>query len=138
MLNTLGFDLAAAHRFFSVDCFTKAWELIEKPSRASEEDQEMIRLNQVSLWHWTQREDCTDRNLSIGYWQASRIHALLRQSENSLRYGQLSLEHSSEQDPFTRGYAYEALARDEAESRQSEAGGRVRGGSPPLRRAGSG
>lgn len=113
MLNTPGFDLAAAHRFFSADCFNKAWELIARLSRTSEEDQEMIRLNQASQWHWTQREDCTDHNLSIGF-QASRINALLRQAENSRRYGQLSLEHSSEQEPFTRGYAYEALARAEA------------------------
>lgn len=113
MPNTPGFDLAAAHRYFSADCFNKAWELIEKAERTSAEVQQMIRLNQASMWHWTQREDCTDRNLSIGYWQASRIHALLRQAENSRRYGQLSLEHSSEQEPFTRGYAYEALARAE-------------------------
>lgn len=114
MPNAPDFDLQAAHRYFSAHCFNTAWELIEKSHRTPEEDQTMIRLNQASMWHWTQREDCTDRNLSIGYWQASRIHALLRQAENSRRYGQLSLEHSSEQEPFTRGYAYEALARAEA------------------------
>ena len=107
------FDLAAAHRFFSADCFNKAWALIEKPDRTPEEDEEMIRLNQASVWHWSQREDCTRRNLSIGYWQASRIQALLGRAEEARRYGRLSLEYSQQEPPFFLAYAYEALARAE-------------------------
>jgi hypothetical protein len=65
MTQPQSFDLAAAHRFFSADCFNKAWELIEKPDRTQEEDEAMIRLNQASLWHWSQREECASRNMSI-------------------------------------------------------------------------
>ena len=111
MPNAPDFDLQAAHRYFSAHCFNTAWELIEKPHRTPEEDQIMIRLNQASMWHWTQREDCTDRNLSIGYWQASRIYAVLGEAENAQKYAQLSLDRSSPEEPFYRGYAYEALAR---------------------------
>jgi hypothetical protein len=107
------FDLAAAHRFFSVDCFHKAWDLIEKPDRTPEEDEAMIRLNQASIWHWTQREDCAGRNLSIGYWQASRIHALLGRVDEARRYGHLCLQYSRPEPPFFLAYAYEALARAE-------------------------
>lgn len=106
-------DQAAAHKFFSANCFNKAWELIDKTDRTPDEDQQMIRLNQASMWHWTQREDCTDKNLSIGYWQASRIYALLGQADNARSYGQLSLEYSKDQAPFYGGYAHEALARAE-------------------------
>lgn len=108
------FDLAAAHRFFSADCFNKAWALIEKSERTPEEDEEMVRLNQASLWHWSQREDCARRNMSIGYWQASRIHALLGWADEARRYGQLCLQYSREEPPFFLAYAYEALARAEA------------------------
>jgi hypothetical protein len=107
------FNIAAAHRFFSADCFNKAWELLDKPERSPEEDEEMLRLNQASIWHWTQREDCTSRNLSIGYWQASRIHAVLGRAGEARRYGQLCLEHSRQEPPFFLAYAYEALARAE-------------------------
>jgi hypothetical protein len=107
-----GFDEAAAHRFFSTECFNRAWELIEKRGRTSEEEEEMIRLNQASLWHWTQREDCTDTNLAIGYWQASRIHAVLGRADEARHYGHLSLLRSR-QAPFLEAYAYEALARAE-------------------------
>jgi hypothetical protein len=107
------FDRTAAHRYFSANCFNKAWTLIDKEDRTPEEDQQMIRLNQASIWHWTQREDCTHKNMSIGYWQASRIFALLGQADNARDYGQLSLDYSKDQAPFYRGYAHEALARAE-------------------------
>ena len=107
------FDRAAAHQYFSADCFNQAWELIDKADRTPEEDQQMIRLSQASMWHWTQREDCTDKNMSIGYWQASRIYALLEQPANAREYGQLALNTSKEQAPFYQGFAHEALARAE-------------------------
>jgi hypothetical protein len=109
------FDVGAAHQYFSTDCFSKAWDLIEKTDRTPEEDEEMIRLNQASIWHWTQRDDCTPTNLSVGYWQASRVYAILRQVDNARRYGQLCLDASQGEDvpPFYLGYAYEALARAE-------------------------
>lgn len=108
------FDVQAAHRYFSAACFNQAWELIEKPDRTPAEDEEMIRLNLASMWHWTQRADVTARNLSVGYWQASRIYALLGQADNARRYGQLSLDAGQGEAPFFVAYAYEALARAEA------------------------
>ncbi len=105
------FDVSEAHRYFSADCFNKAWELIEKTNRTPAEDEEMIRLNQTSLWHWTQRDDCKGTNISIGYWQASRIHAILGRAEEARRYGQLCLEHSRQESPFLQAYANEALMR---------------------------
>lgn len=116
MAKKADFDVQAAHKYFSVQCFNQAWNLIEKPDRTPEEDEQMIRLNQASHWHWTQREDCTKTNLSVGYWQASRIYAILGQADNARRYGQLCLDHSRGDDvpPFYLGYAYEALARAES------------------------
>ena len=107
------FDVAAAHRFFAVDCFNKAWELIEKADRTPEEDEQMLRLNQASIWHWTQREDCTNKNMSIGYWQTSRIYALLGRTNEARHYGQLFLHFSQQESPFLLAYANEALARAE-------------------------
>jgi tetratricopeptide (TPR) repeat protein len=111
MKNEPTFDKEAAHKFFSASCFNSAWELIEKSARTAEEDEQMIRLAQASVWHWTQRADVTNKNLSIGYWQLSRVYALAGQPDNALRYGHLCLEVSREETPFCLGYAYEALAR---------------------------
>jgi hypothetical protein len=110
------FDVDAAHRHFSAECFNQAWELMDKPNRTAAEDEEMIRLSLASTWHWTQREDCAPTNMSVGYWQTSRIYAMLGQADNARRYSQLCLEASQGEDipPFYLGYAYEALARVES------------------------
>lgn len=117
------FDQSAAHKFFATDCFNKAWDLIDKPERTAEEDEEMVRLSLTSHWHWTQRDDCSQTNISVGYWQTSRIYALLGQADNALRYGQLCLIVSQQANvpPFFLGYAYEALARAESLSGDSPA-----------------
>ena len=115
MTNKPDFDIVAAHKYFAVSCFNGAWDLIDKPDRTVAEDEEMLRLAMASVWHWTQRPDRTPENLSVGYWQVSRIYAILRRAEDARRYGQLSLEASQAEGvgQFYRGYAFEALARAE-------------------------
>ena len=108
------FDAEQAHKVFSATCFNKAWELIDKTDRTPEDDEQMIRLAQASLWHWSQRPDCTPKNMSIGYWQASRIYAILGQADNARHYAQLSLDVTPPDEPFCLGYAREALARAES------------------------
>ncbi|WP_010581719.1 hypothetical protein [Schlesneria paludicola] len=107
------FDVTAAHRLFAANCFNEAWEFIEKRDRTRDDEEQMLLLAYASMWHWSKRPDCTPAKKSIGCWQVSRIHAILGRADESRRYAQLSLEHSSEEDPFLVGYAYEALARAE-------------------------
>jgi hypothetical protein len=110
------FDVDTAHRYFSSTCFNQAWDLMDKPERTPEEDEEMLGRGMASFWHWKQRPDQTPTNLSVGYWQLSRIYALLGQADNSRRYGLRCMEVSRGDDvaPFFLGYACEALARAEA------------------------
>ncbi len=109
------FDIDAAHKYFSAHCFNHAWDFIEKPERSEGEADQMLWLSRASLWHWTQRKDHTAKNLSVAYWQASRVFALLKQADNARHYGKLSLQEAEQGglDPFHRGYAFEALARAE-------------------------
>ncbi len=110
------FNLGDAHHWFSVECFNRAWDLIDKKQRTPEEDEEMIRLSLASAWHWTQRPDCTDVNRSISLWQNSRVYALARQADNARRYAQMcmAISRGKEIPPFFLAYAYEALARAES------------------------
>lgn len=105
------FDIKAAHKYFSAHCFNRAWDLIEKADRSPEEDRLMVALNQASLYHWSQRPDCTDQNRSVGYWQASRIQAILGNAVEAQHYAEICLSFSHDLEPFFLGYAYEALAR---------------------------
>lgn len=105
------FDLREAHLYFSAHCFNSAWDLMDKPSRSDEETEQMIQRCLASLWHWAQRDDCSDQSLSIGYWQAARVFALAGDAARARYYGELCLERSRDLEPFYLGYAYEALAR---------------------------
>lgn len=107
------FEIEAAHRHFSTDCFNRAWDLIEQEERTEEEDEQMLHLSLASLWHWQQRPDRTAKELSIGYWQVARIYALIGRSDNARWYADRCLEvtESASLPPFYMGYAFEALAR---------------------------
>lgn len=105
------FDVAAAHKYFAAHCFNAAWDLIDKASRTPEEERTMVALNQASIYHWQNRPDCTNENLSVGYWQASRIQSLLGNAAEATRFAEVCLRYSGGLEPFYVGYAYEALAR---------------------------
>jgi hypothetical protein len=107
----LEFNIADAHRYFAAHCFNSAWDLIEKTDRSAEDDRLMVLLNQASIYHWSQRPDCNNQRLSIGYWQASRIQALLGNAAEARRHAETCLSLSRDLAPFYRGYAQEALAR---------------------------
>lgn len=102
---------AEFHRKFSAKCFNDAWGLIDKPARSESENREMLLLAYAALWHWTQRDDCAAKNVSVGWWQVARIHALLGEPQSAYRAGEASLTYAKEQPPFYAGYAHEALAR---------------------------
>ncbi len=104
-------DEAAAHRHFSRACFNGAWMLIEKTDRTPADDEAMILMSQASLWHWSQRPDCGDRQWSVGYWQASRVRALVGHGAEAMRYARLALDRSASQPAFYRAAAHEAMAR---------------------------
>ncbi|MBE0635564.1 hypothetical protein IH601_06180 [Candidatus Bipolaricaulota bacterium] len=118
-------DTAKTHEKFSVQCFNSAWELLDRIDRSLAEDEEMLRLSITSIWHWTQRSDCTNQNLAMGYWQVSRIHAVQGRADEARRYGELCLAASVDKKddqiaPFMLAYAYEALARAESAASEPE------------------
>ena len=106
-------DMINSHEKLSVQCFNSAWDVMDKAERTPDEGEEMLRLSMASCWHWTQRPDCTNQHLSVGYWQISRIHSMSGRSIEARRYGELCLAVSQEAGvaPFALAYAYEALAR---------------------------
>jgi len=113
MPKTPDFDSVAAHKYFAAECFNTSWSLIEKATRSPEEDVQLVALGHASLWHWTQRADCTPKNLSIAHWLLARIYAVLGDSTQAGRYAASCLRISQEPgiEPFYLAYAYEAVAR---------------------------
>ncbi len=106
-------DVQKIHKYFASDCFNRCWGLIDKAERTEEENEEMCRLSEVSLWHWLQVEGHTQENLSISYWQLGRAYAVAGKGEEALDYAGRCVKISEEAglEPFYVGYAFEALAR---------------------------
>jgi len=105
------FDAVAAHRHFAPICFNRAWELLGKEPRTQAENDEMLLVAMASLWHWSQREDCQPRNLAVGYWQVSRVQAVLGNGVEARRYAARAAMHAAGEPAFFMAYAHEALAR---------------------------
>jgi len=124
MTKPADFDVATAHNHFSTQCFNRAWDLMETADRTPEDDRLMVALNQASIFHWLQRDDCNSQRLSVGYWQASRIQALLGNAEGAICQANVCLTYSRELKPFYLGYAHEALARAHSLAGNSEAAAR--------------
>lgn len=96
-----------------IRCFNQTWELIDSPKRSPEGDLDMITLAHASLWFWKHHEGHTPTNLSIGYWQLSRVYALVGDGMMAARFGQACVDVSDDAsvDTFYLAYGYEALAR---------------------------
>jgi hypothetical protein len=112
--DNLSFDVNEGHIYFSTVAFNSTWEYIEQADRRSpDEDLVMLHTAIASLWHWAQRRDVKAENLSVGYWQVSRVFNLIKQPDNARTYGLLALKYAENLEPFFRAYAYETLARAE-------------------------
>ncbi|MFD2445130.1 tetratricopeptide repeat protein [Bacillus sp. CGMCC 1.16607] len=102
-----------SHKQIASQCFNRVWDFLDMSERSREEEEQMVHLAHTSFWHWTQVEDHTPTNLSIGYWQLSRVYAVIGNGEQSLFYADRCKDISEDASiaPFYLAYAYEAIAR---------------------------
>jgi len=116
-------DIQEIHRQLSVKYFNDCRDLMDKNTKSIEDVENMLLLADASLWHWKQRTDCRPLDLSVGYWQVSRAHALARQADMARLFGQkcLAVSQNGKLPPFYLGYACEALARAEVVAGNEEA-----------------
>ena len=100
------------HKYFSVNCFNECWNYLAADSLSGADSQKMVLLASSSLWHWQQRPDVSQQNLSIGYWQLAKAYVKAKMPVAALKTANTCLEISlkAELEPFYVGYAYEALA----------------------------
>ena len=99
------------HKQLGIDLFNATWDLMDKPVRTIEEDDEMIHSAHASRYHWGKVG--APVNLARGEWQISRVYAVLNRSEpahyHALRCLEICLANNI--GDFDLAYAYEALAR---------------------------
>jgi hypothetical protein len=98
-------------RKLAADLFNRAWELMEKPGRTRDEDDEMLHIAHASRYHWGVVGQPEHR--ARGEWQVSRMYTVLGRGEPAIAHAQRCLELCSQHDigDWDLAYAYEALAR---------------------------
>lgn len=101
----------AFHKKLAVSLFNETWQLLDKADRTVEETDRMIHSAHASRLHW--EFEGTPKNLSIGEWQVSRVHAVVRHADAALYHARRCLEVSERAnlEPFYIAYAHEAIAR---------------------------
>jgi len=101
------------HRKWAIQLFNETWDLIEKKDRTGDDDSQMLEKAYASLYHW--RQVGTKLNLVRGYWQVSRVHAILGQGDSAYFYGILGVElcEAEGYGDFDLAFAYESVARAE-------------------------
>ena len=77
------------HRRTAVNCFNKAWDLLDKKGRTSDEDREMLLLGHASRYHWGLVGK--PENRAVGDWQLARIYGELGQGSQALLFARASL-----------------------------------------------
>lgn len=120
---------AEAHRKLAVALFNHTWDMLELPSRTSEQDDEMLHAAHASRHHW----GATGRwpNIAVGEWQCSRVYAVLGRAEPAMWHARRCLELCQQHaiGDYRLAAAYEGLARaalvagDAASARQWKAQG---------------
>jgi hypothetical protein len=102
------------HKKMGVDLYNRAWELLDKPDRTREEDDEMVHAAHASRFHWGKFGE--PANLARGEWQVSRVYAALKRPEPALHHGQRCLDICEAHGigDYDLGFAYESIARARA------------------------
>ncbi len=102
------------HKKMAVDLFNRTWDLLDKPERTPEENDELVHAGHASRFHWGKVGKPV--NLARGEQQLSHIYAVLKRAEPAFFHGQRALEicQANGIADFDIAFAYEALARASA------------------------
>jgi hypothetical protein len=111
MSETNEVNMDEIHRKLAVELFNAAWDLMDKESRTTAENDTLIHTTHASRYHWAQVGEPV--NLARGEWQVSRVYTVLTRFEPATYHAQRCLDICLENGiaDWDIAFAYEALAR---------------------------
>ncbi|MGB5945790.1 hypothetical protein [Paenisporosarcina sp.] len=106
-------EVKELHQKWAIQLFNETWDKIDMKVRTRDDDSKMLEKAYASLYHW--RQVGTKLNLIRGYWQVSRVHAILGQGDAAYFYGISGVELCEAEGfgDFDLAFAYESVARAE-------------------------
>jgi hypothetical protein len=100
-------------RALAIQLYNTTWDLIDKPDRTRDDDDELLHRAHASRYHWG--EVGTAANRARGEWICSRVYTVLGRAEPALHHARRCLElvesHPADMEEWDLPAAYEALAR---------------------------
>jgi uncharacterized protein YndB with AHSA1/START domain len=79
------------HREQGIEANNSVWELIEKPDRSVDDDEDMLQRAYAARYHWARATGRGPINLSRGAWLLAEVQLLVGQPQLALRYAEESL-----------------------------------------------
>jgi hypothetical protein len=100
-------------RALAIQLYNTTWELIEKPDRTQDDDDELLHRAHASRYLWGGVG--TAANRARGEWICARVYAVLGRAEPALHHARRCLElvqsHPEDMEEWDLPAAYEAVAR---------------------------
>jgi hypothetical protein len=100
-------------RTLAIQLYNTTWDLIDKPDRTRDEDDEMLHRAHASRYLWGGVG--TAANRARGEWICSRVYTVLGRAEPALHHARRCLElveaHPADMEEWDLPAAYEAVAR---------------------------
>jgi hypothetical protein len=110
------YNEAEAHQLFAISINGEVWELLDKESRTTSDDELMIHAAHASCYHWLQSG--TGLHQQRGEWLIARVYSVLNIANPALRHAnrclELTEEYSGLMEDFDLAFAYECVARANA------------------------
>jgi hypothetical protein len=101
------------HRSEGIDANNSTWDLLEKPDRTAEEDEDLVRRAYAAAYHWARAARRGPENAARAVYLLSRVNAALGRAELALHHAQrcMALTVDARLEDFDLAYAHEATAR---------------------------
>jgi tetratricopeptide (TPR) repeat protein len=107
------YSLEDAHVEFAKRSNGRVWELLDKPDRTEDEDEEMVLDAHASLYHWSFAG--TEVHRQRGEWMIARVYTVLGEADQALKHANRCLElterYKEKMRDFDVAYAHEGISR---------------------------
>ena len=124
-----GFTFAEAQLGLAKTTNGRVWELLEKPGRTEDENDELVHAAHASAYLWLHVETAVHRQRAE--WLVSRVYCVVGLPEAALRHArrcsEITTQHPNLMEDLDRAYGHECLARANALAGNMEAAGRYFG-----------
>ncbi|MCP4438366.1 MAG: hypothetical protein GY810_05425 [Aureispira sp.] len=115
MNNKSTYTLAEANHFFAIEYNNYVWQMIGKPDRTPEEDEEMINAAHASLLHWSKSHKGSIVNIQRGEFMVALVYTYSGRKDNALHHArrcwQITQDNLNQMKGFDVSYAHSVLAR---------------------------